>query len=154
MPRIAMDFSKTIIYRFVCQDETIICSYVGSTTNFVKRKNSHKSLCHKEGHKDYNLKLYKNIRDNGGWDNWKMIPLEEHPCENYIQQLIREQYWIDKLNPTLNNKKAFRTKEEEVWYQQQYDKANRDKINENQRKRRTNSKTIVDGDTSEPIHPN
>jgi hypothetical protein len=127
MPRVAMDFSKTVIYHFVCQDANIKCSYVGSTTNIVKRKYQHKSLCHKEGHKDYNLKLYKNIRDNGGWDNWKMVPLEEHPCENYTQQVIREQYWIDKLKPEMNCIKAYQPDDVRI-YKQKWNEENRERL--------------------------
>ena len=111
MPRVAMDFSKTVIYHFVCQDTNIKCSYVGSTTNFIKRKAQHKCLCHAETNKRYNVKLYQTIRDNGGWTNWSMIPLEEFACENKIQQSIREQYWIDMLKPELNCIPAHQTLE-------------------------------------------
>jgi hypothetical protein len=107
MPRVAMDYSKTVIYHFVCEDTNIKCSYVGSTTNFIKRKSNHKVSCCNENHKDYNFRLYQAIRSNGGWNNWNMKPLEEYPCENQTQQLIREQYWIEQLKPELNCKKAF-----------------------------------------------
>lgn len=96
MPKVAMDYSKTIIYHFVCKNELIKCSYVGSTTNFIKRKNQHKSACNNLENK---LQLYQTIRENGNWDNWIMKPLEEFPCENKTQQMIREQYWIDQLKP-------------------------------------------------------
>jgi hypothetical protein len=122
MPRHAVDYSKTVIYHFVCQDKTITCSYVGSTTNFIKRKNGHKSVCHKKEHHTYNYKLYQTIRDNGGWTNWSMIPLEEYPCENTTQQLIREQYWIEQLKPDLNSRKAYRNEEERVEYNIEYKK--------------------------------
>jgi hypothetical protein len=112
MPRVAMDFSKTVIYHFVCQDTNFKCSYVGSTTNFVKRKAHHKSACKIETDKNHNLKLYQTIRDNGGWTNWKMIPLEEFECENKTQQVIREQYWIDRLKPELNCLPAYQTEEQ------------------------------------------
>lgn len=111
MPRVATDYSKTVIYCFVCQDKTITCSYVGSTTDIVKRKCCHKSRCHNQTDKRYNYSLYQTIRDNGGWTNWTMMPLEEYPCENSIQQRIREQYWIDKLKPELNCNVAYHTEE-------------------------------------------
>jgi len=103
-----MDFSKTVIYHFVCKDEMVKCSYVGSTTNFNKRKGNHKTDCCCETSRHYHLKVYQTIRDNGGWDNWDMKPLEEFACENKIQQVIREQYWIDKLKPEMNCKVAYR----------------------------------------------
>lgn len=120
MPRIAMDYTKVIIYHFVCQDPTQVSRYVGSTTNFIKRKAHHKCVCNKPTHKDYGRPIYQTIRDNGGWDNWEMKPLEEFPCENHIQQQIREQYWIDKLIPVLNQHKAHRTEEEYQQYQLQW----------------------------------
>lgn len=106
MPRIAMDYSKVVIYHFICQDPTQLARYVGSTTNYIKRKAQHKVICHKADHKDYHKPLYQTIRDNGGWDKWEMKPLEEYPCENHVQQQIREQYWMDYYNPTLNPNRA------------------------------------------------
>ena len=109
MPRVPIDYSKTIIYHFVCNDTSVIDTYVGHTTDFTKRKCRHKSACCNEKSRDYNLKLYKNIRDNGGWENWEMKPLEEFACENKIQACIREQYWIDKLQAKMNSVKAHDT---------------------------------------------
>ena len=49
MPRTPIDYSKTLIYKLVHKEdydnENI---YIGSTTDFVKRKNSHKSCCNSE----------------------------------------------------------------------------------------------------------
>jgi hypothetical protein len=47
-----------------------------------------------------------------------MKPLEEFPCENHIQQQIREQYWLDKLLPTMNMNKAYI--EDKVAYKAEY----------------------------------
>lgn len=120
MPRVAMDYSKTVIYHFVCQDKTITCSYVGSTTNFVKRKYNHKSSYNNERAKNHMNKLYQTIRDNGGWANWEMVPLEEFSCENGIQQTMREQSWINKLKPELNHNPAIQpnTKQQTAQYRE------------------------------------
>jgi hypothetical protein len=67
-----------------------------------------------------NLLLYKTIRDNGGWNNWKMIVLEEYPCEFYYQQVRREQYWIDKLKPELNMRSAYTSEEDYKEYKKEY----------------------------------
>ena len=47
MPRTPIDYSKSVIYKIqhLEKDELV---YVGSTTNFVKRKNKHKSCCKNE----------------------------------------------------------------------------------------------------------
>ena len=78
MPRIAIDYSNTIIYKLVCKDLNIKYLYVGSTTNFSNRKNSHKSYVVNEKRKNYNSKIYNFIRDNGGWENWDMILIENY----------------------------------------------------------------------------
>lgn len=142
MPKIAMDFSKTVIYHFVCKDEMIKCQYVGSTTNFNKRKGQHKATCNIETSGNHHYKVYQTIRENGGWNNWDMKPLEEFPCENKTQQVIREQYWIDKLKPELNcrgavhDKKSYLEKnvEERKEYAKVYHQENKEVICERSRK--------------------
>lgn len=130
MPRKPIDFSKCIIYHFVCHDISITDSYVGHTTDFRKRKNSHKSVCCNETNKNYNLKLYRNIRATGGWSNWTMTPLEQYPCENDIQARIREQYWMDKLQAKMNKHKAFTTEEERSGYFKEYREKHKEEIAE------------------------
>ncbi len=125
MPRVAMDFSKTVIYHFVCKDEMIKCSYVGSTTNFNKRKNCHKTNCNNETLRDHHIKIYQTIKANGGWTNWEMKPLEEFPCENKTQQVIREQYWIDQLKPKMNCYKSYQPLEQ-IEYNKAYYEVNKE----------------------------
>jgi hypothetical protein len=102
MPREAMDYSKCVIYKITCCDESVLECYVGHTTNFVKRKYNHKSNC-----KTNNLKLYQMIRENGGWNNWTMMPICEYPCENYIQACIKEEEYRIELQAYLNSYKCF-----------------------------------------------
>ena len=45
MPKKDIDYSKTIIYKIVCNDLNITDVYVGHTTNFIKRKARHKYDC-------------------------------------------------------------------------------------------------------------
>jgi hypothetical protein len=42
--------------------------------------------------------------------------LEEYPCENSKQQRMREQYWIEQLNPELNMVNAYTTDEYKIEY--------------------------------------
>jgi len=96
------DYSKTIIYKIVCKDPAITSFYIGSTTNFTKRKHCHKHRCNNENEKKYNLVIYQTIKNNGGFENWSMILIEEYPCNNKRESEKREQYWKDKLKPDLN----------------------------------------------------
>lgn len=100
MPKTEIDFANTIMYKLMCNDETIKDVYVGHTTNFVKRKYQHKKCC--DGTNIGQDKLYNFINKNGGWKNWDMIQIEMYPCGNLKEALIRERYWIDKENSTLN----------------------------------------------------
>ena len=65
MPRLPIDFSRTIIYKIVCKDLTIKDCYVGATTEFNKRKCGHKCKCVNENCKEYNYKVYQFIREHG-----------------------------------------------------------------------------------------
>ena len=124
MPKTVMDFSNTVIYHFVCQDTKIKCEYVGSTTNFNQRKGDHKKICNNESAGHHHYKIYQTIREHGGWNNWDMKPLEEFPCENKTQQVIREQYWIDKLKPGMNCMRSYREGETISEKMKVYNKAN------------------------------
>lgn len=104
MPKKAIDYSKTIIYKLICKDENVTDFYVGSTTDFTRRKSSHKSFCNGNIH---NSKNYVVMRENGGWENWKMIEIEKFPCNDSNEATAREQYWINELKANLNMIKAF-----------------------------------------------
>jgi hypothetical protein len=38
MPKTTIDYSKTVIYKIVCNDLDVKDIYIGSTTEFTKRK--------------------------------------------------------------------------------------------------------------------
>ena len=107
MPKTAMDYQKTIIYQLKCNDDTITDIYVGHTTNYLKRRQNHKQNCNNPNSKEYNIKIYKTIRENGGWDNCVMEVLENIECENKNEANKQEQEWIDKLKCNLNSFKAY-----------------------------------------------
>jgi hypothetical protein len=71
MPKDIIDYSNTIIYKIFCNDVNVTDSYIGHTTNFIKRKYQHKILCCSSK----KLKIYDTIRKNGGWDNWNMVEI-------------------------------------------------------------------------------
>ena len=103
MPKLPMDYSKCVIYKIVCKDLSKIDVYVGSTTDFVRRKACHKYDCNTENSKNYNCKLYQYIRENGGWDNFTIVIIEQYPCNNYEEARTRERYWYETLNANLNS---------------------------------------------------
>jgi hypothetical protein len=121
MPRLPINYANTIIYKIVCNDLNITECYVGHTTDFVCRKKSHKKRCTTETDKKYNLKVYKIIRDNGGWDNYSIIEIEKFPCQDVNEAKKKEREWFENLNSSLNTNFPQRNKEE-------YRIANKDKL--------------------------
>ena len=112
MPRAAVDYSKTIIYKIVCNDLSIKESYVGHTTDMTNRKWGHKSVCNNEKNKGHNLKIYKIIRENGGWDNWSMLLVEKFPCKDKFEACKREREVYEELEAKMNTRRPYRTHEE------------------------------------------
>lgn len=102
MPKKPIDYSKTIIYKIVCNDLNIKDVYVGHTTEFTKRKCKHKYCCLNKNNSKYNYKVYQIIREHGGWNNWEMIEIEKYPCVDENEAKARENYYYDLLNSKLN----------------------------------------------------
>jgi len=106
MPRSSVDYSKTIMYKIQHnEDESLL--YIGSTTNFNNRKSQHKCACINETGREYDRKLYRMVRDNGGWDCFSMVKIEDFPCENGRDAEAREDELMRELRATLNTNRAF-----------------------------------------------
>ena len=103
---------KYTIYKCYCEDASITDFYVGSTIDLQQRIQSHKKHYKQNQHS----KLYNFIRENGGFSKWEFEPLEEDTAEDKTHIRIREQHYIDKLTPTLNQVKAYITKEQRRLY--------------------------------------
>ena len=103
MPRHNVDYSKTLIYKLVHKDDFENANiYIGSTTDFRKRKNSHKIGCNNPNDRTYNRKVYESIRSNEGWENWVMIEVEKYPCMDKREADGRERYWLEYYKSKLN----------------------------------------------------
>ena len=126
MTKKPIDYSKTLIYKIVCNDLNVKDLYVGSTTDFRKRKTRHKSDCNNQNSKKYKFNVYQFIRDNGGFDNWTMVLVEKYPCETSLEKLKRERYWYETLGATLNKQVPSQTQQE---YAKQYYVENKEIIN-------------------------
>ena len=107
MPRKDIDYSKCVIYKIVCNDLNINELYIGSTTEFIKRKYTHKHNTNNDNSKDF--KVYEFIRNNGGWDNWSMFEIEKFPCRDGQEARARERYWCEQTNSTLNSRVPIKT---------------------------------------------
>jgi predicted GIY-YIG superfamily endonuclease len=98
-----------VIYKIYC--DTSDAFYVGSTKNFTKRKCDHKTKCNNPTQKS-DSKLYRFIRENGGWDNWNMVIVEEYGDITKQQAHIKEEEYRVNLKATLNSYKPIATKQE------------------------------------------
>ena len=112
---------KYYIYKICCEDLPDFV-YVGSTGAFANRKYEHKSRCNNENDKKYNLKLYKTIRANGGWDKWQMICIAQVECETKTQAVIIEERYRLELNGNMNNRRCYITEEQRKEYDKEYRK--------------------------------
>ena len=102
MPKVKINYDNTHFYKIVSKDLNILDIYVGHTTNFTKRKNSHKSACNNSNDVNYNTHVYKFIRNNDGWINFSMILIDTLPCINKLEAEKKERIYIETLNATLN----------------------------------------------------
>jgi len=102
MPLTPVDYSKTVIYKIQHnEDETLL--YVGSTTDFTRRKSQHKRNCNNINSKEYNQKKYQMIRDNGGWDMFSMVEIEEYSCRNSKEARRREDVVMREMKCNMNS---------------------------------------------------
>ena len=131
------NYQESIIYKLCCKDTTIDDIYIGSTTNFRRRKYQHKSSCNDVNGKEYMLCKNVFMRDNGGWDNWDMIQIKEVSCNSKRELEAEERKVFDELKPTLNINLPYRTSEEERIKRniktKIYQQKNKDIINEKRR---------------------
>lgn len=132
-----------LIHKEATNDDMI---YIGSTINIKERMRHHKGTCNTPKNRNYNVKLYKYIRENGGWDAWKYEIITDfeiyyEKCKkryNYEGKFIKTYDTANKLNNHIagrtqkewcenNNEKVNEIKEK--WYDN-----NREKVKELKKK--------------------
>jgi len=136
-----VNYSNSIIYKLVCNDTNITDIYIGSTTCFARRKNQHKTNCNSVNNENYNRKVYQFIRDNGGFQNWDMIQIEQVECKTKRDLESKERHWIETLKSTLNKIIPTRTKKEWInankdelkEYKKEWHQNNKDKLKESRK---------------------
>ena len=140
---------KIDIYKIYNDD----MAYIGSSKNFKKRMDCHKSNCNNENLKAYNCFIYQYIRQHGGWDAFTKEII--HTCEvaDETEQRMVEQEWINKNECKLNDRRSYITEEDRIqrdkkaykkWFEQnkehilelkkQWNEKNKEKIKEYKKK--------------------
>lgn len=111
MPR--KEINDYIFYKIVCLDKDLDLCYVGSTANWKARNCEHRLNCNYESSKKYNIKLYQTIRENGGWDNFKMIQIDTREQLNKREAEAIEEEYRQQLRANMNSRRCFITEEQE-----------------------------------------
>jgi len=102
--------------------------YVGSTKDFKKRLQKHKSNCHNEKNMGYNIKVYKSIREVG-WDNIDIMIIDKIIYNSKREAFDMETKYMNMFDAKLNMVYPKRSVK-------QYRIDNKDKISERDRKYR------------------
>ena len=109
-----------IFYKIVCLDDSCDLCYVGCTANWKARVYKHKFNCTNETSSHYNLKVYKTIRANDGWQNFKMIQIGTREQLTFRQAEQIEEDYRAELKATMNGKRCFVTPEQQIELKNQY----------------------------------
>ena len=98
------------IYKIACLSPNVPYQYIGLTLKLKKTMSDYKFRV--ENDNSYNTKLYETIRNNGGWQNWILFPIEIVITDD-IQIAKKRQTELMKLsNNSLNMKNTFTSIEE------------------------------------------
>lgn len=115
---------KCIVYKLLVDENNI---YIGSSKCLGKRLQQHKSDYLNPNSTNYNCKLYQYMRDNNiSFETVKCYVLEY--CDNKSCRM-REQHYIQTLEPTLNKNKAYTSINEKIQYQIEYRIKNKELFN-------------------------
>ena len=117
--------------------------YVGKTCNIQNRLKGHKSNCTNINRCGYNSKVYKYIRENGGWEHWLMYIIEEGLYTVEESKNIEKKYVVkygtlnseipnndrQKYMRNFNQKNYQQNKEAKIKRTREYREKNKDAIN-------------------------
>ena len=103
MPLNEINYQNTVIYKIqhIEKDELL---YVGHTTDFTKRKYQHKFSCRTITDRVYNSKVYKTIRENGGWEMFNMTVVKKFPCDDKNEAASEEDKVMRMLKANMNSR--------------------------------------------------
>ena len=140
-------YSNSIIYKIVSKDISITECYIGSTCDFKERKRQHKYSCNNENSKNYNLKVYIFMRENGGWDNFEMIEIKKYECcskaELHLEERTQMELYGGKLNTIIPSRTTKEWREDNKEYYKEWCENNREKIKEQCKEYRQNNREKI-----------
>ena len=121
-------------YKIINVNCDIDLCYVGSTVDMKGRTRRHKSNCNNVNGSRYNLKVYQTIRQHGGWDEFKIIPIGYAEQLTLTEAHVMEEKYRVELCAELNGKRCHITeeqcKERDALSKLNYRQNNKEVINE------------------------
>jgi hypothetical protein len=120
--------------------------YIGSTEDIKDRMSKHKHSCNNIKNQSYNCKVYKYIRDNGGWDEWKYEIIDEVEVDDredatrYEGEYIIKYDAINKLNVGVAGRCLNKSKEK---YDKEYRNKNKDLISQKKKEKYQQNKDDI-----------
>ena len=105
-------------------------SYIGSTIDLDTRKRLHINNCYNPKSREYRYKVYENIRNNGGFDDFQFEILEYYN-ESISKKELRqeEQKYMDMFEPSLNGCNAYGHKISKKDYMKKWNAENKEYLN-------------------------
>lgn len=134
-----MGYEKAKIYKLECEDGHY---YYGSTINELRIR----LRDHKNASKTKSYRVYQHI-NTIGWENVKIIMIEEYPCQNRRELTMKENEYIksNKSDPRcLNNILAFNTEEERKECKRKHYEKNKETLAEYHRQKRTGNPDVAE----------
>ena len=138
--------------------------YIGSSKNIKHRMDRHKHSCNNIKHHNHNLKVYKYIRENGGWDAWTYEIIDEvevalrNDVARYEGEYIIKYDTINKLNMGVagRTKKEYSVQNVEKFkeYYKEYNKKNTEKLKEYNKEYNKKNKDLISEQKKEKYERN
>jgi len=135
MPRPAIN--DYTFYKIVNVNADCEMMYVGSTCNMKQRRKKHKGDCNNPNAQGYNFKVYKTIREHGGWDEFNMIEIGTAEQITLTEAHVIEETYRIELKANMNTRRCYGIESAE--YHKQYYIDNSDKIKEQQKQWHVNN---------------
>ena len=90
-------------YKIVCNDANITDLFVGHTNDVHRRNETQLMECTNMRCNAYNTPINQFIRNNGGWDNFKLVVIDHVSCHTLLEVLQLKRIHIKTQNANLNS---------------------------------------------------
>ena len=131
MPAGTLTLYKLIgyVYKIQHKSNNNLKKYYGSTVDMKQRKTDHKSSCNNSNGLEYDHQKYQYIRDNGGWENFKLIKIYQGEDDLLKESEFIKSTWEINTNCHIPLRTEEERKEYNIKRLKEYYEDNKAKIN-------------------------